>query len=151
MIYKWLVDDDLVFSESEKPRYLLPEGCKDLNDVIRQQEEDAALQKQKAAVFEALEKYASMAKAPQKKYQDLSDTLKKHWHETSKELPLHVTIPDPVTVGELADMLHLKAFKVISALVNFHVFASPGSTLPFATASQVCAHFGVAVQKADAS
>ena len=145
------VDDDLAFSESEKPRYLLPEGCKDLYDVIRQHEEDAALQKQKAAVFVVLEKYTSMATGPHDKYQNLSGTLKKHWCETSKELPLHVTIPDSVTVGELADMLHLTAFKVISVLVNFHVFATPGSSLPFATASQVCAHFGVAVQKAEAS
>lgn len=146
------MDDDLVFPESDKPRYLLPEGCKDLYDVIRRQEEDAALQKQKAAISAALEKYASMAtKHSPSSLVQLSDALKKHWKETSKELPLRVTIPDPVTVGELADMLHLKTYKVISALVKFQVFASTGSLLPFATASQVCAHFGVAVKKTDAS
>jgi hypothetical protein len=148
MIYKSGVDEDLTLSDSEKPRYLLPEGCKDLYDVIRRQEEDAALQKQKAAISAVLEKLASMATKSPKIYEDLSDALKKHFKETSKELPLYVTLPDSVTVGELADMLHLKAFKLISVLVKFQIFASADSTLTFATASKVCAKLGVAVQKA---
>jgi len=143
------VDDDLEFSENERPRYLLPEGCKDLYDVIRMQERDAAVEKQKADISTALEKLASMATGSQMDYKDLSGALKKHLKETSKDLPLSVILPDPVTVGELADRLHLKAFKVIAVLFKkFQIFASADSSLPFATASQVCEHFGVAVQKA---
>lgn len=43
MSYEWAVDEDLMLSDSEKPRYLLPEGCKDLNDVIRWQQKPASV------------------------------------------------------------------------------------------------------------
>ena len=149
MIYKCLVDDDLTLSESEKPRYLLPEGCKDLYDVIRRQEEDAAVRAQRAVIISAgLEKHKSTAAASSPgSMAHLSGALEKHFGTSSKERPLCVAIPDTVTVGDLADMLHVKTFKVISALIKFHIFASSDSTLPFPTASQVCAHFGVVVVK----
>lgn len=151
MIYECHVDDDLAFSESEKPRYLLPEGCKDLYDVIRQQELAEERRKQTEAISAALEKLAGMATKPQTTYEDLSGALKKHWQTTSKELPLSIRVPDPVTVGALADMLHVKAYVVIAALVKFHIFASADDVLPFAKASQVCTYFGVAVTKAEGS
>jgi hypothetical protein len=59
------VDEDLVFSESEKPRYLLPEGCKDLYDVIRRQEEADARQKR-------------LISSPPQNRKSLSPPLSKH-------------------------------------------------------------------------
>ena len=115
------MDEDLCLSGCEKPRYLLPEGCLDLNDVIRLQE--------KAATVSRLEERP--ASSP------------------SNDLPFCITIPDPVAVGDLAGLLHMKPYKLISALIQFHVFASVKSEITFETASMVCAYLGVAVKKAD--
>ena len=155
MIYKGLVDDDMLFSESDKPRYLLPEGCKDLYDAIRLQDEDAAVRAQRAVIISAaLEKNKSVAAASSpsspsspSSMAQLSNALEKHFGTSSKERPLCVAIPDTVTVGDLADMLHVKAFKVISALIKLHIFASSDCVLTFDTASQICTHLGVVVVK----
>jgi hypothetical protein len=56
MSYEWAVDEDLTLSDSEKPRYLLPEGCQDLNDVIR-------LQEGAAGALNALKKHSSVPAA----------------------------------------------------------------------------------------
>jgi hypothetical protein len=137
------VDEDLTLSDCEKPRYLLPEGCKDLNDVIR-------LQERAAAAAKAPDKHVSMPmEYVISTLAELSGALEKHASAPSNELPLCVTIPDPVTVGDLAGLLHLKPYKLISALIEFNVFASLKSEVTFETASMVCAHLGVAVKKAD--
>ena len=115
------MDQDLTLSDSEKPRYLLPEGCKDLNDVVRLQERAAAL----------------------------SEVEERPGSPPSDELPFCITIPDSLAVGDLAGLLHLKPYKLISALIEFQVFASLKSEVTFETASMVCAHLGVAVKKVE--
>ena len=144
----------MLFSECDKPRYLLPEGCKDLYDAIRLQDEDAAVRAQRAVIISAaLEKNKSVAAASSpsspSSMAQLSNALEKHFGTSSKERPLCVAIPDTdtVTVGDLADMLHVKAFKVISALIKLHIFASSDCVLTFDTASQICTHLGVVVVK----
>jgi len=114
------VDQDLTLADSEKPRYLLPEGCKDLNDVV-------LLQERAFALSEVEEMPAS---------------------PPSHEVPFCITIPESVAVGDLAGLLHLKPYKLISALIEFQVFASLKSEVTFETASMVCAHLGVAVKRA---
>ena len=121
MRYEWLVDEELMLSDCEKSRYLLPEGCMDLNDVI-------ALEERASALARVEERPAS---------------------PPSNEMPFCITIPDSVAVGDLAGLLHLKPYKLISALIQFHVFASVKSEVTYETASMVCAYLGVAVKKAD--
>lgn len=116
------MNEDLVLPDSEKPRFLLPEGCKDLIDAIRLQELNAAL---------AAEMEKQSAPPP------------------AHGFPVCVTIPDSVRVEDLAGMLLLKPFDLIEALIEFHIFVSATSEISFDTAAKVCAHFGVAVHKAE--
>jgi len=119
MSYEWSVDEDLMLSDSEKPRYLLPEGCLDLNDVIRLQEQEAGS----------------------------GSALKKHASESA--LPVCITISDFVTVGALAYLLKVKPYQLICALIKFKTFACATSVISFDTAAKVCAYYGVAVHKAE--
>ncbi len=142
------MDDDLVFSENERPRYLLPEGCKDLYDVIRMQERDAAIEKERAAIrSSALEKYASKEmEDPMSTLAQLAEAFEKHLGAPAKELPQCIAIPIPVTVGELAGLLFMQPFKIISLLIKLKIFASKDSEISYETASKICAFFGVAVK-----
>ncbi|MEP6667991.1 MAG: hypothetical protein ABJF10_02495 [Chthoniobacter sp.] len=88
--------------EPEKPRFLLPDGCKDLIDVLRQREKQ----------------------------------------------PPSVTIPDPITVRELAATLHLKPFQLIGSLMELNVFATINAPLQFGVAAKLCARYGVVAVKA---
>lgn len=119
MGYDWAVDEDLMLSDSEKPRYLLPEGCQDLNDVIRLQESGSA-RKNDGSV-----------------------------PASESALPVCLTISDFVTVGALAHLLQVKPYRLICALIKFKTFACATSVISFATAAKVCAYYGVAVHKAE--
>lgn len=116
------MNEDPGLLDFEKPRFLLPEGCKDLIDAIRLQELNAALA-------------AAMTRQ--------SPTPAQHG------LPVCVTISEFVRVDELAAMLLLKPFDLIEVLIEFHIFASTTCEISFDTAAKVCAHFGVAVHKAE--
>lgn len=119
MSYEWAVDEDLMLSDAEKPRYLLPEGCQDLNDVIRREEQGAGS----------------------------GSVLNKHASGTA--LPVCITISDFVTVGALAYLLQMKPYRLICALIKFKTFACATSIISFDTAAKVCAYYGVAVHKAE--
>ncbi len=117
------MDEDLTLSDSEKPRFLLPEGCKDLNDVLR-------LQERAAGALNVLKKHASVA-------------------ATESALPVCITISGLVTVGALAHLLHVKPYRLICTLIKFKTFACLTSVISFDTAAKVCAYYGVAVHKAE--
>jgi len=119
MSYEWAVDEDLTLSDSEKPRYLLPEGCQDLNDMIRLQEAAARG----------------------------GGALNAHAMESA--LPVCITISGLVTVGALAYLLHVKPYRLICTLIKFKTFACATSIISFDTAAKVCAYYGVAVHKAE--
>lgn len=55
-------------------------------------------------------------------------------------LPASVVLPDPVTVQELAAMLHRKTFIVVKVLLAADIFAGPSHPLDFPTARLVCNH-----------
>ncbi|MCF7788301.1 MAG: hypothetical protein K9N47_19415 [Prosthecobacter sp.] len=115
------MDEDLTLSDSEKPRYLLPEGCRDLYDVIRLEEREAEMQKQRAALSEALTK---------------QDCL---------------TIPDPVKLTDLAAMLLLKPYQLISVLIKLNIFTNPQAEISFEIASKICARLGVETKRENVS
>lgn len=118
------MDEDNPQQESEKPRFLLlPDGCKDLIDSLR-------LQQQQAEASELAYPIISFSPA-----------------EPPQELPASVTLPDPVSIRDLALALHLKPYKVVGSLIRLNVFASLNSEIDFYTASTVCSHYGVAATK----
>lgn len=123
MSYEWTVDEDLTLSDAEKPRYLLPEGCQDLNDVIRLQEQAAS----GGSVLKAHASGSASESAP----------------------PVCITISGLVTVGALAHLLQVKPYRLICTLIKFKTFACVTSVISFDTAAKVCAYYGVAVHKAE--
>lgn len=115
------MDEDMPQPEPEKPRFLLPDGCKDLFDALRlQQQADEAESSQHTL--------STPTALPQ-------------------SLPTSVALSEPVVVRDLASSLHLKPFEVIGTLMQFNVFSSPNTQLNFDTAAALCSHYGVTATK----
>jgi hypothetical protein len=93
--------------DPEKPRFLLPDGCKDLIDALH------------------------LRDAP-------------HLPPSSP-----IVIPDPVTILELASLLRVKPFELLSSLMELNIFASIHGSIPFETAASVSAHYGLVAQRID--
>ena len=118
------MEEDNPQKEPEKPRFLLlPDGCKDLIDALRLQQQQA--------------------EAPELAYPIVSFSPV----EPPQELPASVMLPDPVSIRDLALALHLKPYKVVGSLIRLNVFASLNTEIDFNTASTVCSHYGVAATK----
>lgn len=62
-------------------------------------------------------------------------------------LPKSVSVPDPISVGDLAVALHIKPFILIAALIDLNIFASLSMTLDFDTVSSFCTRHGVVAHK----
>ena len=92
-----------------KRDYLLPEGCKDLIDVIRLH----ATQEPQAAF------HAGYSSNP-------TPTLKGD-----------ILLPEKTTVGELSAMLRQKPFKIIADAMELGVFANVNQNLDFEIMSQI--------------
>lgn len=109
--------------EPEKPRFLLPDGCKDLIDVLRLQlkRQVGAWPSQPAAVSSP--------------------------GSSAKVRPPMVILPDPVTVRDLATALHLKPFQVIGFLLDFNIFSTINGSIKFSIARIVCARYGVLAKR----
>jgi hypothetical protein len=63
------------------------------------------------------------------------------------DCPADVTLTDPVTIRDLATALLVEVFHVIGVLMQHDIYKSPKDALDFATASLVCAHYGVTPHK----
>jgi hypothetical protein len=95
-----------------KRDYLLPNGCKDLIDLLRVPEPN------------------------------------------EKELPWpvppligEITIPEPLTVKELAGLLHEKPFKIVADLMQIGVFATVDWALPLEAIAKVARRYGYRVMR----
>jgi hypothetical protein len=111
-----MIQDDT--PPGEKPRYLLPDGCKDLADALR------------------LERESELSAAPD----DAPSP-------STEPLPASITIPDPVLVRDLAAALHLKPHEIIRELMQRNIFASQYMEIEFAQAFSICADLGVVAHK----
>ena len=67
--------------------------------------------------------------------------------ERPSNSPSEIMLTDPITVRELASALHAKVYQVVAVLMQRNIFASPGTSLDFATASSVCTYYGVTPRK----
>jgi hypothetical protein len=102
----------------EKPRYLLPNGCKDLVDALR------------------LERKSELP-AP------THDAPEPSSSSTTQPLPASITIPDPVIVRDLAAALHMKPHEIIRELMHYNIFATQHAEIEFAKAFSICSDLGV--------
>ena len=119
------MEEDTPQQEHEKPRFLLlPEGCKDLIDALRLHQQEG-----EAPALAYPHVLSSAANPPQ-------------------ELPSSVTLPDPISIRDLAAILHLEPFKIVHSLIQVKIFASPDTEIDFTIASAICSHYGVAAIKA---
>lgn len=118
------MDDDTPQPENEGPRFLLlPDGCKDLIDAL-------CLQQKPGEASELADPHVPFSAV-----------------EPPQELPSSVTLPDPVSIRELASALHLNPYQVVLSLIRLKIFASLNAELDFNTASTVCSQYGVAATK----
>ncbi len=131
--------EDPLEPEPEKPRFLLPDGCKDLIDALRLQEEEARKsqpqpphppQPQAPAVVEC-----SVTFVPPKR------------KNPPKGLPANVKLPELISVRDLSALLGLKPVELMGSLMAFNVFASFDMRLRFELASALCSHYGVVAHR----
>lgn len=122
-------DEDALPSEedSEKPRYLLPEGCKDLIDVLRRLR--ARRERRGPTGFFFDESIAPIVDVPK--------TL------------TNLTLPGAIPVRHLAFLLGQKPFQIIGLLMQMNIFATIHQEIDFATAADICAAFGVRATQAE--
>jgi hypothetical protein len=80
----------------DEPRYLLPEGAKDLSDAF---------------------------------------------------LPSSISVPDPVSVCDLAAALRMKPHLVVAGLLRLNHFVSLSTQLDFGTVTALCSRYGVVPHK----
>src|SRR4051794_13627693 len=108
-------------NEFMKRGYLLPEGCKDLSDVV-----NLKVKQEKLSQFVALTTMTKMAMQ-------------------SASLPpvsKQVFISPQTTVRKLADLLEVQPFEILSDLRKLGIFAVTESTLDFEAISDVARMHG---------
>ena len=110
----------------EKPRYLLPDGCKDLIDALH-------LQRQPPNSGPA----AAPGDPPPMPIP----------FSPPGGLPKSISIPDPVILRDLATTLHTKSHVIIHALMYQNVFATAQTEIDFPTAAALCSRLGVVAHK----
>jgi len=104
-----------------KRGYLLPEGCKDLIDVIKLKPES-----------------------------EPSTPLPQQCVAKSDLPPVigEIVIPQPTLVGELAGLLKQKPFQIVADLMQFGVFANVNQALDFDIISSVARKYGFIEKRA---
>lgn len=76
-----------------------------------------------------------------------AEKLRRLQLEKQKQKPLEISIPDELTVGELAARLKVTAAKVIKKLMGLGIMAAISDVIDFDTASLVAIDFGAKVEK----
>lgn len=130
--------------EAEKPRHLLPEGCRDLLEWILWQESAEQSQHRPksdvvAPTFTFQEIMLPMPGAPKRITKENRTIL----------LPAKIWLPQPVQVGTLAARLGLKPYHLIKVLIPRKIFSVVEGWINFATAAAICAELGVVAEKED--
>ncbi len=120
----------------EKPRFLLPQGCKDLYDVLRLDREQPRGDVEKLIFDFNLDDLAPATDTD-------TDTDAGSETDPTTATPASIILPNPVSVRELAALLHLPPFVIVSDLMSFDIFISLGDTVEFPVARTLCAQHGV--------
>ena len=75
------------------------------------------------------------------------ERMRKQGVEKAKKQPLQITVPDEITVGELASRLKMTAGEVIKKLMGLGVMATVNQTIDFDTAYLVADELGAKVTR----
>jgi len=67
--------------------------------------------------------------------------------ERPVDCPGDVTLTDPITALDLASKVHAEFYQILDVLMKHQIYKGPYEPLDFATASLVCAHYGVTPHK----
>jgi len=117
--------------------YLLPEGCKDLNDVLKRKQKRAHYLLPKLPnQFAQLPKGCGLLIRPRKQPAPLPP------------VEGEIIIPDQTTVSQLAALLSQKPFLIVADLMQMGVFANVWQLLGFETISRIARKYGFVVKKA---
>ena len=117
--------------------YLLPEGCKDLIDVLKLKDQRVHYQLPKLPT-----QFAHLPKA--------HGTMIKPLKEPAPLPPVkgEISIPAQTTVSQLAALLSQKPVLIIADLIQMGVFASVWQLLGFETISRIARKYGFIAKKA---
>ncbi len=89
----------------------------------------------------------SQGKAAKEKERAAQERLRRMQMEMAQKKPLEITVPDSITVGELASRMKKTSGEVIKKLMMMGVMASVNQEIDFDTAYLVAEEFGVKVEK----
>jgi hypothetical protein len=119
-------------NEFMKRGYLLPKGCKDLNDVLKLKH------KQAAALLPYLPHMPASSGAS-------GDTTLKPWKLPPPLPPVtgEIVIPPNTTVKKLAALLGRKPYEIVGDLMQIGLFATAEFLLDFDTISQITRKYGL--------
>ena len=114
-----------------KRGYLLPKGCKDLNDVLKLK------QKHAEAVLPYLPHLPASGAS--------TDTTLKPWKLPTQPPPIkgEIVIPPGTTVNKLAALLGHKPYEIVGDLMQLGVFATADNLLDFDTISRIARKYGL--------
>ena len=114
--------------------YLLPEGCKDLVDLLNLQ------------LKQQLPKPYFLPKLPKPFPNPQAKPI--NWKKPPPPpLPREITIASQISVSDLAILLGHKPFHIIADLMELGVFANVMHLLSFETASQIATKYGFTLKK----
>jgi hypothetical protein len=118
-------------NEFMKRGYLLPKGCKDLNDVLKLKQNQVA----------SLLPHLPGASA---------DTTLKPWKLSPALPPItgEILIPPDTTVKKLAALLGKKPYQIIGELMQLGMFATADLLLDFNTISRIARQYGLTAVRA---
>ena len=87
------------------------------------------------------------AAASAKRRQEERDKMQRLQFEIAKKAPVKVTIPDEISVGELANRMKKTAVEVIRQLIKMGVMAAVSDVIDYDTAALVAMELGCKVEK----
>jgi hypothetical protein len=119
--------------EPERPRFLLPPGCKDLIDTLRLAERRPG---------------AGAASFPGGVSTEVSGSGSAIFHFNSDTFPT-IAVPETITVSDLAAALDQNPLRVIESLTKLGLFVTPASKIEFDFAFAICAFAGKVAIKMD--
>jgi Translation initiation factor IF-2, N-terminal region len=119
-------------NEYMKRGYLLPQGCKDLNDVLKLKQKRALSQ------LPYLPLMPAASGTP-------SDATLEPWVMPPPLPPVsgEIVVPPRTTVKKLATLLGKKPFEIIGDLMQFGMFATEHFLLDFDTVSRIARKYGL--------
>ena len=125
-----------MFYDYSKRDYLLPDGCKDLLDVLKLKQLEAG-----GDTAPSFEDFLSLCQLkPWVKHSAV--TL------PNQSIPEEIVVDEPITVRELAELLNQKPSQLVADLMSLNILTTLNHALDFETVSKIAAKYGCKVKRA---